>query len=80
MPAAANVPVSDLGAYQQAARLVLSHDVITATRPRPGTLELVLRWADQLSADLREILGYPPERIAALVDSGVLATRPPEVL
>src|SRR5215469_15111867 len=56
--AAANVPLSELGAYQQAARLVLSHDLITATRPRPGTLELVLRWADQLTADLREILGY----------------------
>jgi uncharacterized protein (TIGR02678 family) len=56
--AAAGVASSDLGAYQQAARLVLTHDVITATRPRPGTLEQVLRWADQLTADLREILGY----------------------
>jgi Protein of unknown function (DUF2398) len=37
---------------------VLTHDVITATRPRPGTLEAVLRWADQLAADLREVLGY----------------------
>src|SRR5215472_13861249 len=55
---AATVPLSDLGSYQQAARLVLSHDVITATRPRPGTLEQVLRWADQLSADLRDLLGY----------------------
>ncbi len=55
---AASVAPSDLGAYQQAARLVLTHDVITAARPRPGTLEQVLRWADQLTADLRDLLGY----------------------
>ena len=57
-PSAAAVPLSDLGSYQHAVRLVLTHDVITATRPRPGTLEQVLRWADQLSADLRDLLGY----------------------
>jgi uncharacterized protein (TIGR02678 family) len=56
-PAAAVQP-SDLGAYQSAVRLVLTHDVITATRPRPGTLEAVLRWADQLAKDLRDVLGY----------------------
>jgi uncharacterized protein (TIGR02678 family) len=56
-PAAA-VQLSDLGSYQSAARLVLTHDVITATRPRPGTLEAVLRWADQLAKDLRDTLGY----------------------
>jgi uncharacterized protein (TIGR02678 family) len=56
--AAAAVPVSDLGSYQHAVRLVLTHDVITATRPRPGTLEQVLRWADQMTADFRELLGY----------------------
>jgi uncharacterized protein (TIGR02678 family) len=56
--AAAAVPLSDLGSYQHAVRLVLTHDVITATRPRPETLEQVLRWADQMSADLRELLGY----------------------
>jgi uncharacterized protein (TIGR02678 family) len=32
--------------------------VITATRPRPGTLEQVLRWADQMTADFRELFGY----------------------
>jgi uncharacterized protein (TIGR02678 family) len=57
MPAA-NVSASDLGSYQQAARLVLTHDLITATRPRTGTLDQVLGWADQLTRDLREILGY----------------------
>jgi uncharacterized protein (TIGR02678 family) len=56
--AAAAVPLSDLGSYQHAVRLVLTHDVITATRPRPGTLEQVLRWADQMTADVRELLGY----------------------
>jgi len=55
---AASIAPSDLGAYQQAARLVLTHDVITAARPRPGTLEQVLRWADQLTTDLRDLLGY----------------------
>jgi uncharacterized protein (TIGR02678 family) len=56
--AAGTVPLSDLGSYQHAVRLVLTHDVITATRPRPGTLEQVLRWADQMTTDLRELLGY----------------------
>jgi uncharacterized protein (TIGR02678 family) len=37
---------------------VLTTDVVTATRPRPGMLEAVLRWADQLSKDLRDHLGY----------------------
>jgi len=55
---AVSVQLSDLSAYQSAVRLVLTHDVITATRPRPGTLEAVLRWADQLAKDLREVLGY----------------------
>jgi uncharacterized protein (TIGR02678 family) len=58
MTAAATVPPGDLGSYQHAVRLVLTHDVITATRPRPGTLEQVLRWADQMTADFRELLGY----------------------
>src|ERR1700691_449945 len=56
-PAAA-IQLSDLGAYQHAVRLVLTNDVITAARPRPGMLEAVLRWADQLSKDLRDHLGY----------------------
>jgi uncharacterized protein (TIGR02678 family) len=58
MPPAAAVQLSDLGSYQSAVRLVLTHDVITATRPRPGTLDQVLRWADQLARDLRDVLGY----------------------
>jgi uncharacterized protein (TIGR02678 family) len=58
LKAAATVPLSDLGSYQHAVRLVLTHDVITATRPRQGTHEQVLRWADQMTTDLRELLGY----------------------
>jgi uncharacterized protein (TIGR02678 family) len=56
--AAPAVALSDLGSYQHAVRLVLTNDVITATRPRPGTLDQVLRWADQMAADFRELLGY----------------------
>ncbi|HEY2079187.1 MAG TPA: DUF2398 family protein [Streptosporangiaceae bacterium] len=56
--AARAVPISDLGSYQHAVRLVLTHDVITASRPRPGALEQVLRWADQMAADFRDLLGY----------------------
>lgn len=56
--AAAGVALSDLGSYQQAVRLVFTYDVITATRPRPGVLAAVLRWADELAKDLRELLGY----------------------
>jgi uncharacterized protein (TIGR02678 family) len=37
---------------------VLTHDVITATRPRPGVLEQVLRHADQMTKDFRDLLGY----------------------
>ncbi len=55
---AAGVALSDLGSYQQAVRLVLTHDVITASRPRPGVLQAVLRWADELTKDFRDLLGY----------------------
>jgi uncharacterized protein (TIGR02678 family) len=53
-----NVQASDLGSYQHAVRLVLTSDVITATRPRPGVLAQVLRWADQMTSDFRDLLGY----------------------
>ena len=56
--AAAGVAASELGSYQQAVRLVLTHDVITGSRPRPGVLDQVLRWADQMTGDFRELLGY----------------------
>jgi uncharacterized protein (TIGR02678 family) len=55
---AAGVPPSELGSYQQAVRLALTNDLVTATRPRPGALEHVLQWADQLTRDFRELFGY----------------------
>ncbi|MDE3723282.1 DUF2398 family protein [Nocardiopsis sp. N85] len=49
---------ADLGSYQQAMRRVLTCDLITRSRPRPGVLSHVLRWADELSDDLRELFGH----------------------
>ncbi|MEZ0075384.1 DUF2398 family protein [Planotetraspora sp. GP83] len=56
--AAADVPIGDLGAYQDAVRLVLTSDLITAVHPRPGVLERVLPWADRLTRDFRDLFGY----------------------
>ncbi|GII52649.1 hypothetical protein Pth03_10380 [Planotetraspora thailandica] len=56
--AAADVPVTDLAAYQDAVRLVLTSDLITAIHPRPGVLDRVLPWADQLTRDLHDLFGY----------------------
>ena len=55
---ARTVDPADLGSYQQAVRRVLTCDLITATRPRAGALDQVLRWADQLAEDLRGLFGY----------------------
>jgi uncharacterized protein (TIGR02678 family) len=52
------VAPSDLGSYQYAVRLVLTNDLITATRPRAGALASVLRWADLMARDFAELLGY----------------------
>lgn len=57
-PAARGVAPSDLGSYQHAVRLVLTNDLITASRPRAGVLAAVLRWADLMSRDFDELLGY----------------------
>ena len=56
--AARGVAPSDLGSYQHAVRLVLTNDLITASRPRAGVLAAVLRWADLMSRDFDELLGY----------------------
>jgi uncharacterized protein (TIGR02678 family) len=56
--AADGVAPSDLGSYQYAVRLVLTNDLITATRPRAGALASVLRWADLIARDFAELLGY----------------------
>ncbi len=55
---ARDVEPADLGSYQQAVRRVLTNDLITTTRPRTGVLEQVLRWADEMTRDLRELFGY----------------------
>jgi uncharacterized protein (TIGR02678 family) len=39
-------------------RLVLTNDLITASRPRSGALAAVLRWADLMARDFAELLGY----------------------
>lgn len=62
--AAADITPSDLESYQYAARLVLTNDVITATRPTAGALRSVLYWADTLVKDFRELFGYHLEATA----------------
>ena len=37
---------------------MLTNDLITAARPRPGALAAVLRWADLMARDFAELLGY----------------------
>ncbi|MFL1376993.1 DUF2398 family protein [Nocardiopsis protaetiae] len=55
---AQRIDPADLGSYQQAMRRVLTADLITRTRPRPGVLAGVLRWADELTEDLRDLFGH----------------------
>ncbi|MFD6095274.1 DUF2398 family protein [Nocardiopsis flavescens] len=55
---AQRIDPADLGSYQQAMRRVLTCDLITRSRPRPGVLAHVLRWADELSEDLRDLFGH----------------------
>jgi uncharacterized protein (TIGR02678 family) len=56
--AAAQVADGNLGAYQETVRTVLTNGLITTVHPRPGMLERILPWADQLTTDLRELFGY----------------------
>jgi len=56
--AARGVAPSDLASYQHAVRLVLTNDMITASRPRAGALTTVLRWADLIARDFAGLLGY----------------------
>lgn len=55
---AVSVEPADLGSYQQAARLMLLHGVVTESYPRSKALGLVLRWADELAKDFRDLFGY----------------------
>jgi uncharacterized protein (TIGR02678 family) len=56
--AAEGIAPSDLGQYQYAVRLVLTNDLITPARPRQGALASVLKHADIISRDFKELLGY----------------------
>jgi uncharacterized protein (TIGR02678 family) len=58
LTAARGVAPSDLASYQHAVRLVLTTDLITASRPRAGALTTVLRWADLMARDFAGLLGY----------------------
>jgi uncharacterized protein (TIGR02678 family) len=48
----------ELGEYQQAARAVLRHPLITASYPDKTSLPLVRKWASRLREDFAEVLGY----------------------
>lgn len=58
MRVADGVSPLELAEYQQAARLLLRHPLITAGYPDKTTLPLVRRWLPQLRADFTEVLGY----------------------
>jgi uncharacterized protein (TIGR02678 family) len=58
MRVAADIGPLELAEYQQAARLVLRHPLITASYPDKTSLPLVRKWAGQLRADFAEVLGY----------------------
>jgi uncharacterized protein (TIGR02678 family) len=58
MRVAADVGPLELAEYQQAARLVLRHPLITASYPDRTALPLARKWARQLRTDLAEVLGY----------------------
>jgi uncharacterized protein (TIGR02678 family) len=58
MRVAADVGSLELAEYQQAARLVLRHPLITASYPDRTALPLARKWARQLRTDFAEVLGY----------------------
>ena len=58
MRVAADIGPLELAEYQQAARLVLRHPLVTAAYPDKAALPLGRKWARQLRADFAEVLGY----------------------
>ena len=58
MRVADSVSSLELAEYQQAARAVLRHPLISAGYPDRTTLPLVRKWASQLRKDFAEVLGY----------------------
>ncbi|MFJ8954925.1 DUF2398 family protein [Streptomyces sp. NPDC102381] len=55
---AGSVEPADLSSYQQAARMLLLHGVVTENYPSAKALGLVLRWAEELKDDFRDLFGY----------------------
>ena len=58
MRVAADISPLELAEYQQAARLVLRHPLVTASYPDKAALPLARKWARHLRADFAEVLGY----------------------
>ncbi|MGH3294181.1 MAG: TIGR02678 family protein [Trebonia sp.] len=58
MKVAEDVSGLELAEYQQAARRVLRHPLITSGYPDQTSLPLIRKWAPQLRRDLAETLGY----------------------
>jgi uncharacterized protein (TIGR02678 family) len=58
MRVADGVSSLEIAEYQQAARVVLRHPLITASYPDKTSLPLVCKWASQLRKDFAEVLGY----------------------
>lgn len=48
----------DRDSYQRAARLILSHHLVTTRYPDRAALPLLRRWATELREDLLELFGY----------------------
>ena len=55
---ARSIPPVELDAYQRAARLVLTHHLVTTTFPDRAALARVRRWATELREDLLATFGY----------------------
>ncbi|MEU5844363.1 TIGR02678 family protein [Rhodococcus sp. NPDC047139] len=55
---ARSIPSVELDSYQRAARLVLTHHLVTATFPDRSSLAAVRRWATELREDLLATFGY----------------------
>ncbi|MGB3771876.1 MAG: DUF2398 family protein [Rhodococcus sp. (in: high G+C Gram-positive bacteria)] len=55
---AKTVPSLALDSYQRAARVVLSHHLVTRTYPDRIALPLVRRWATELREDMLSLFGY----------------------
>lgn len=58
MTSSAQIPFFALDSYQRAARIILSHHVVTRVHPDRSALPLVRRWATELREDLLELFGY----------------------